>query len=460
MCPIECTQELLENHESDKKNRFSVFGGKLCEKLKSIPLLHVAGTKGKGTTCAYAETILRARGFKTGLFTSPSFNSVAERIRINGKPVCDEQFAATAEKLEKLDEVKVLRESELWFAKLTLLALQTFVEQKVDVIILEVGIGGALCSTSAYPRGAPRVCCVTALGYDHLDKLGYSIEEISASKAGIFRRGATLITSKQEYEEALSVLKIFANEKQANLLSPSQELIDSTGLEYPNNENAASAILAVRHLIKSLKQETFFQRLRKSSSSTESDLMKIITPTEMKAIYSAEWPGRQQIVEHEINGRIIRILLDVAHTPESMKICANWAAEKKQGKMFVLMRSAMGREIDSQMVHLAEILKPEYFAGSPNVAKDVAELDQNDGSEKYVSFYPSFLTRGIDRQLEEQRERLAIQSESARKFGLNTFEFESVNDCLENLPEDVGTVLITGSLYMVAAFFRLRPDVA
>jgi len=139
----------------------SVFGGKLCEKLKSIPLLHVAGTKGKGTTCAYAETILRARGFKTGLFTSPSFNSVAERIRINGKPVCDEQFAATAEKLEKLDEVKVLRESELWFAKLTLLALQTFVEQKVDVIILEVGIGGALCSTSAYPRGAPRVCCVT-----------------------------------------------------------------------------------------------------------------------------------------------------------------------------------------------------------------------------------------------------------------------------------------------------------
>ena len=144
----------------------SVFGGKLCEKLKSIPLLHVAGTKGKGTTCAFAETILRARGFKTGLFTSPSFNSVAERIRINGKPVSDEQFAATAEKLEKLDQVKILRASDLWFANLTLLALQTFVEQKVDVIILEVGIGGALCPTSAYPRGAPRVCCVTGYSKD------------------------------------------------------------------------------------------------------------------------------------------------------------------------------------------------------------------------------------------------------------------------------------------------------
>jgi folylpolyglutamate synthase/dihydrofolate synthase len=141
----------------------SVFGGKLYEKLKSIPLLHVAGTKGKGTTCAFAETILRARGFKTGLFTSPSFNSVAERIRINGKPVSDEHFAATAKKLENLDEVKGLRDSDNWFSNLTLLGLQIFVELKVDVIILEVGIGGALCSTSQYPVGAPRVCCVTGL---------------------------------------------------------------------------------------------------------------------------------------------------------------------------------------------------------------------------------------------------------------------------------------------------------
>jgi len=116
-----------------------------------------------------------------------------------------------------------------------------------------------------------------ALGYDHMDKLGYSIEEIAAAKgeiyfikilkksfpfkAGIFRRGATLITSKQEYEEAHQVVQRFANSKQESLLTPPKELIDSIGLlfinmfknlqkflglEYPNNENAASAILAVR----------------------------------------------------------------------------------------------------------------------------------------------------------------------------------------------------------------------
>ena len=87
-----------------------------------------------------------------------------------------------------------------------------------------------------------------------------------------------------------------------------------------------------------------------------------------------------------------------------MKICANWSAERTIGKVFVLMRSAMGREIDSQMVHLAEILKPDYFAGAPNVARDVSELDQSDGRmEKYSYFYPSFLTRGLEQQLAEVR---------------------------------------------------------
>ena len=136
----------------------------------------------------------------------------------------------------------------------------------------------------------------------------------------------------------------------------------------------------------------------------------------MKAINSVQWPGRQQIVEHEVNGRKIRILLDVAHTPgkkivlldfdrflESMKICANWAAEKKQGKIFVLMKSALGREIDSQMVHLAEILKPEYFAGSLNIAKDISELEPSGRKENFSCFYPTFLNKELEEQLAEVR---------------------------------------------------------
>ena len=84
-----------------------------------------------------------------------------------------------------------------------------------------------------------------------------------------------------------------------------------------------------------------------------------------------------------------------------MKICANWAAERTVGKVFVLMRSAMGREIDSQMVHLAEILKPDYFASAPSVAKDVGELDQTDGTKNYSYYNPSFLVNDRDQQLAE-----------------------------------------------------------
>jgi hypothetical protein len=82
-----------------------------------------------------------------------------------------------------------------------------------------------------------------------------------------------------------------------------------------NSQCEFTALVHLRHLMRRLKEETFFQRLRKSSNSAESDLMKTITPTEMKAIHSVEWPGRQQIIEHEVNGRTIRVLLDVAHTP-------------------------------------------------------------------------------------------------------------------------------------------------
>ena len=206
---IEPTQELLAQHESDKNFDFSLFSGRLCyrfklsivkgrtrnflrfgeclqtifdgklyEKLKSIPLIHCAGTKvcfwsisqfhgnnfqGKGTTCAMAEMLLRSRGYKTGLFTSPHFNNINERVRINGKPISEEQLSATFEKLEKAEETEYLRCGNEWFSYLTLIALQTFAEQKVDVIILEVGVGGQLCATSQYPIGAPRVCCISGL---------------------------------------------------------------------------------------------------------------------------------------------------------------------------------------------------------------------------------------------------------------------------------------------------------
>ncbi|CAG5076555.1 Oidioi.mRNA.OKI2018_I69.PAR.g8489.t1.cds [Oikopleura dioica] len=428
----------------------------MYEKLKSIPLVHCAGTKGKGTTCAMAETLLRSRGYKTGLFTSPHFNSINERIRINGKPISEEELSATFEKLEKAEETEYLRCGNEWFSYLTLIALQSFVEQKVDVVILEVGIGGQLCSTSQYPMGAPRVCCISALGYDHLEKLGYTIEEIAAAKAGIFRHGATLITTWQEYPEAYEVL-VKSAKNRGELLTPSGELIDSTELEFPQNVNAASAVLAVRHLMKKLKGGVF-ERLRKFSSSSESDLMKVVTPREKEAIQSIRWPGRQQILEHEVKGRKIRILLDAAHTPESMKILSHWAAKNKEGETLILMKSARGRDIDSQMVHIAEFLKPDYFAGCPTIGMNEDELDSNTTKEKYSHIFPDFLTASKEDQLKEQHKYVAKAVESAQKYGLKSFEYESINDCLENMPEEVKTVIVTGSIYMVAAFFRLRPD--
>jgi len=129
---------ILENH---KRVLRSIQNGQLEQKLGQIPLVHIAGTKGKGSTAAFVERLLRQKGYRTGLFTSPHLVSVTERIRIDGRPVEEELFA------EHFDFIlsQVTRANEIppaYFAFLTFVAFRIFVACSVDVIVLEVGIGG------------------------------------------------------------------------------------------------------------------------------------------------------------------------------------------------------------------------------------------------------------------------------------------------------------------------------
>src|SRR5436190_15066093 len=159
---------------------------------RGYPVLHVAGTNGKGSTCAFAEASLRAAGLRTGLYTSPHLNHFCERIRIGGEPI-DEERAC-----DLFDEVRAkvawaLGDPGLTFFEIvTLMAFVAF--RDVDVRVIEVGLGGRLDATNVLQ---PRACAVTALGLEHTQYLGPTLARIAAEKAGIFKPGAPAVTAGQ-----------------------------------------------------------------------------------------------------------------------------------------------------------------------------------------------------------------------------------------------------------------------
>jgi folylpolyglutamate synthase len=186
------------------------------EDLNKLNVIHVSGTKGKGSTCAFAESILRQFGYKTGFYSSPHLVAARERIRINGQPLSEDEFAKyfwkVYNKIEQSKDDKTGMPS--YFNFLTLMAFKVFLEESVDVTILEVGIGGEYDCTNVVPK--PVVTGVSSLGFDHCSLLGNTLDKIAWQKAGIFKPSVPAFTVQQK-ELAIQVLKKRAIEKMCSL---------------------------------------------------------------------------------------------------------------------------------------------------------------------------------------------------------------------------------------------------
>ena len=189
----------------------------LGEPQRSAPVLHVAGTNGKGSTCAFAEASLRAAGLRTGLYTSPHLNHFCERIRIGGEPIPEQRAC------ELLDELRTrvpwaLDDPGLTFFEIaTLMAFLAF--RGVDVLVVEVGLGGRLDATNVVE---PLACAVATLGLEHTQYLGATLAEIAGEKAGIFKPGAKAVSAGQPLPAA-QVLQRRASELGISLWRPGRD---------------------------------------------------------------------------------------------------------------------------------------------------------------------------------------------------------------------------------------------
>ena len=193
-------EERLKRYVNDnltQTRKFLVQSGLSLEELKSLNVIHISGTKGKGSTCAFIESILRQNGLKTGFYSSPHLVSATERIKINGMPITQQIFAERF--WEVYDKVaKDQEEKPAYFKFLTVLAFNVFVKEKVDVAIIEVGIGGAYDCTNVVEN--PVAVGITTLDYDHTKILGETIEEIAWHKAGIMKEGTAAFINPNQPE--------------------------------------------------------------------------------------------------------------------------------------------------------------------------------------------------------------------------------------------------------------------
>jgi dihydrofolate synthase/folylpolyglutamate synthase len=273
-----------------------------------IRFIHVAGTNGKGSTCAMLESIYRAAGLHVGLFTSPHLVSFRERIQVNRRLIPEHEVVRLVEELQPLLKQFSSDHHPTFFEVVTVMALKFFAEQKCDLVIWETGLGGRLDATNIV---TPLASVITNIAFDHQQWLGDTLGKIAAEKAGIIKPGVPVITAADE-PEALAVIEKTAREKnaplikvgQASSLSPSEEAKKSeTGkmpvLPLPGDHQKLNAALALATV------EVLQNQIPVSGAAVRAGLKTV------------QWPGRLQMIQTR-SGQ--KILLDGAHNVAGAKV--------------------------------------------------------------------------------------------------------------------------------------------
>src|SRR5881396_179139 len=229
--------------------RLAELAGNPQERLRFI---HVAGTNGKGSTCAMLESIYRAAGLRVGLFTSPHLISFGERIQVNRRPVSEREVVRLVLEMQPLLGQFPRDEHPTFFEVATVMALRYFAGQECDLVIWETGLGGRLDATNIV---RPLASVITNIQYDHQEWLGARLASIAAEKAGIIKPGIPVITGASK-PEALRVIERIARERHAPLTRVTQGQVHAAPLDTLDlpllgdhqRMNAAVAVTTVRAL--------------------------------------------------------------------------------------------------------------------------------------------------------------------------------------------------------------------
>ncbi len=270
---------------------------------RRLRFIHVAGTHGKGSTCAMIESVYRAAGLRVGLFTSPHLVAFGERIQVNRRPINHADVARLAARLKPWAEQFPAAEHPTFFEVVTIMALLHFAERECDLVIWETGLGGRLDATNIV---TPLASVITNIQYDHQKWLGETLESIAAEKAGIIKPGIPVVTGT-DTPEALAVIAAKAREQNAPLT-----LVTSADAERPPLDSVHLPLLG-RH--------------QRANAAVAVGTVRLLAPqipvtdaALSTGLASVRWAGRLQLVTLP-SGR--KLLLDGAHNVSGAEMLAS-----------------------------------------------------------------------------------------------------------------------------------------
>lgn len=294
--------------------------------------VQIAGTNGKGSTAAMLDSICRAAGIKTGLYTSPHLVSITERIKVCGVEITREEFAACATAVREVSEqLEVL---PTFFEQVTAIALIAFRKAQIDLAILETGLGGRLDSTTA---ANANIVAITQIALDHQEYLGNRIESIATEKAAIIRPGVqAAVIGRQQYPEALDVL--LQRCKETGVIPTLADSIETRfNLALRGRHQLDNAAVAIQ--LAELLRETGFD---------------IPQAAIVRGLENTQHPGRLELIQHEP-----AFLIDGAHNPagaESLRAYLDEFARRPLTLVFAAMRDKQLEQISDILFPIADLL--------------------------------------------------------------------------------------------------------
>ena len=381
---------------------------------RATPVIHIAGTNGKGSVAAMLESIFATAGWRTGLYTSPHLVKLGERVQVAREILTEAEIVAYARELQPVAEAVSQGSPDdhpSFFEFMTAMAFLQFARKHCDIAIIETGLGGRLDATNVVD---PEVAVITSIGLDHCDMLGDTIEQIAAEKAGIIKPGKPVVIGRLP-PEAEAVVRRIAGERGASVHSV-RTVFGEDLADYPTTAfegdyqrwNAATAVLVTRCL---------------------DARWKLDADTVTRGLKSARWPGRWQ--RASIGGR--PLILDASHNPEGAGVLDAQlrALVAEDGRKPVVVTGVLGAARARPLLETISRYAAEIHLVMP-------QQSRASGFEELEALIPKTFAGRVTR---------------ATVAGV----FPDAKTCTVGGPND--TVVVTGSIYLLGEVMaRIQPE--